>query len=119
MNDILNKKSGLLGITGKYIDRRDIRKAAEGGDKRAQLAIEIESYRGKKYIGAYMAALGQADALVFTAGVGENEPPDTGEDDRRAREARNRRRRGKERLLAHEKRGNGHHRGRVARERCS
>ena len=74
MNGILNKKSGLLGITGKYIDRRDIRKAAEGGDKRAQLAVEIEAYRGKKYVGAYMAALGKADALVFTAGVGENSP---------------------------------------------
>jgi acetate kinase len=74
MSDILNKKSGLLGITGKYIDRRDIRKAAEGGDKRSRLAVEIEAYRGKKYIGAYLAALARADALVFTAGVGENSP---------------------------------------------
>ncbi len=71
MNYVLNKKSGLLGITGKYIDRRDIKKAAEGGDKRAKLAIDIETYRGKKYIGAYLAALGRIDALVFTAGVGE------------------------------------------------
>jgi acetate kinase len=74
MCDILNKKSGLLGITGKHIDRRDIRKAAEGGDKRSRLAIEIEAYRGKKYIGSYLAALGRADALVFTAGVGEMSP---------------------------------------------
>jgi acetate kinase len=71
MNDILNKKSGLLGITGKFTDRRDIQKAAEEGDERARLAIEIESYRLKKYIGAYMAAIGGADAVVFTAGVGE------------------------------------------------
>ncbi|MGE5740573.1 MAG: propionate kinase, partial [Candidatus Aminicenantes bacterium RBG_16_66_30] len=69
--DILNKKSGLLGITGKYTDRRDVQKAAEAGDARAKLAIEVESYRIKKYIGAYSAAIGGADAIVFTAGVGE------------------------------------------------
>jgi len=74
MNNILNKKSGILGITGRYIDRRDVNKAADEGDKRAKLAIEIESYRGKKYIGAYCAALGIVDALVFTAGVGEMSP---------------------------------------------
>jgi len=74
MNTILNKKSGLLGITEKYIDRRDILKAAREGDKRAQLAVEVETYRGKKYIGAYAAALGNVDALVFTAGVGEMSP---------------------------------------------
>jgi acetate kinase len=71
IDTILNKKSGLLGITGKYMDRRDIEKAAEEGDRRAQLAIEIEAYRLKKYIGAYLAALGKVDALVFTAGAGE------------------------------------------------
>ena len=71
MNDILNKKSGLLGMTGKYTDRRDVQKAAEAGDARAKLAIEVESYRIKKYIGAYSAAIGGADAIVFTAGVGE------------------------------------------------
>ncbi len=71
MNTILNKKSGLLGITEKYIDRRDILKAAGEGDERARLAIEVETYRGKKYIGAYAAALGTVDAVVFTAGVGE------------------------------------------------
>ncbi|MGB8959307.1 MAG: acetate kinase [Candidatus Aminicenantales bacterium] len=71
MSDILNKKSGLLGITGKYTDRRDVQKAAEAGDARARLAIEVESYRIKKYIGAYSAAIGGADAIVFTAGVGE------------------------------------------------
>jgi acetate kinase len=71
MNDLLNKKSGLLGITGRYSDRRDIERAAEDGDSRAQLAIEVEAYRIKKYIGAYSAAIGGADAIVFTAGAGE------------------------------------------------
>jgi len=68
---ILNKKSGLLGITGKYFDRRDIDKLAEGGDERAKLAQEMESYRLKKYIGSYAAAMGGVDAIVFTAGAGE------------------------------------------------
>jgi acetate kinase len=72
---ILNKKSGLLGVTGQYIDRRDIMKAADGGDERAQLAIDLETYRLKKYIGAYATALGRVDALVFTAGVGEQAFP--------------------------------------------
>ena len=71
MDAILNKKSGILGITGKYVDRRDVIEAASQGDKRAQLALEMEAYRLKKYIGAYTAALGRVDALVFTAGVGE------------------------------------------------
>jgi acetate kinase len=71
MESALNKKSGLLGITGQYTDRRDIGDAAEKGDKRALLSQDMESYRVKKYIGAYTAALGRVDALVFTAGVGE------------------------------------------------
>ena len=71
MNMILNKKSGVLGVTGKYADRRDIEIAAKDGDARAKLALELECYRLKKYIGAYFAALGGADALIFTAGVGE------------------------------------------------
>ncbi len=71
IDNILNKKSGLLGITGKYVDRRDVIKAAKEGDKRAELAIEMEAYRLKKYIGAYSAVLGRLDALIFTAGVGE------------------------------------------------
>ena len=74
MLDVLNKKSGLLGITGKYIDRRDIVSAARNGDSRARLALDIETYRGRKYIGAYAAALGRVDALVFTAGAGELNP---------------------------------------------
>ena len=71
---ILNKKSGVLGITEKYTDRRDIEIAAEKGDQRAELAIDIEAYRLRKYVGAYYAALGRVDAIVFTAGVGEMGP---------------------------------------------
>lgn len=71
VDSILNKKSGLLGITGKYMDRRDIQKAIEAGDERSTFAEEIETYRLKKYIGAYSAALGKVDAIVFTAGAGE------------------------------------------------
>ncbi len=69
-----NKKSGVLGITEKWVDRRDIEIAAEEGNERAQLAINMESYRLKKYIGSYSAALGRVDAVVFTAGVGERGP---------------------------------------------
>ncbi|MEA3465470.1 MAG: acetate kinase [Thermodesulfobacteriota bacterium] len=72
IDSILNKKSGLLGITGRYTDRRDVITKAEEGNKRCQMALDIESYRLKKYIGSYAAALGGVDAVVFTAGVGEN-----------------------------------------------
>lgn len=71
VNEILNKKSGILGITGKYTDRRDVLKAMQEGDKNAKLAFETECYRLRKYIGAYYAALGKVDAIVWTAGVGE------------------------------------------------
>ncbi|MBI5208792.1 MAG: acetate kinase [Elusimicrobia bacterium] len=71
IDSILNKKSGVLGITGKMTDRRDISEAAGKGDQRAALAMEVESYRVRKYIGAYAAAVGGVDAVVFTAGVGE------------------------------------------------
>jgi acetate kinase len=74
LDTILNKKSGLLGVTGKYMDRRDVEKAASEGDKRCQLAMEMEAYRLRKYIGAYCAALGRVDAVVFTAGAGELNP---------------------------------------------
>ena len=74
VEQILNKESGLKGITGKYVDRRDIKVAADAGDERAQLAIDMEAYRIKKYIGSYMASLGRVDAIVFTAGVGEMAP---------------------------------------------
>jgi len=72
VENILNKSGGLKGITTKYTDRRDIEKAALLGDNKAQLSIDIEAYRLKKYIGSYTAALGRVDAIVFTAGVGEN-----------------------------------------------
>ena len=67
----LNKKSGLLGITGNLTDRRDIQAEALKGNKRAILSQDMEAHRIKKYIGAYQAILGRVDALVFTAGVGE------------------------------------------------
>ena len=74
VENALNKQSGVLGITEKWVDRRDIEIAAEGGDERAIVCEMIESYRIKKYIGAYSAAIGGADAIVFTAGVGERGP---------------------------------------------
>lgn len=74
MDSILNKKSGIFGITGKFIDRRDVLHAAREGNRRAQLAVNMECYRLRKYIGAYIASLGKIDALVFTAGVGEMSP---------------------------------------------
>lgn len=68
----LNKMSGMLGISGLSSDQRDIEAAAEKGDHRSKLALQMQAYSVKKYIGAYMAALGGLDALVFTAGIGEN-----------------------------------------------
>jgi acetate kinase len=67
----LNKKSGLIGLTGKFADRRDVQAAAVGGDNQALLAQKIEAHRVKKYIGAYQAILGRVDTLVLTAGVVE------------------------------------------------
>ncbi len=72
MNDILNKKSGVLGISGVSSDFRDIEKAAGEGNERAQLALDSYFKRVKKYIGAYWAIMGGVDAIVFTAGLGEN-----------------------------------------------
>ncbi len=74
MNDLLNKKSGLLGVSGVSNDMRDILKAIAGGNERAKLAYDIFEYRIKKYIGSYAAVLGKVDAVVFTAGIGENMP---------------------------------------------
>ncbi|MEA5112722.1 MAG: acetate kinase [Geobacteraceae bacterium] len=71
IDNILNKKSGVLGITGKYADWRDIIENAEKGDRQCKLAMEIEAYQLKKYIGAYLVAIGELDAVVFTAGAGE------------------------------------------------
>jgi len=72
LNEILNKESGMFGLTG-YSDMRDIRKLLEQNDRRAHLAYEMYAYRIQKYIGAYAAALNGLDALVFTAGVGEHD----------------------------------------------
>lgn len=72
VNSILNKKSGLLGISGVSNDLRAIREASENGHERAQLAYEMYSYSVKKYLGQYMAVMGGVDVIVVTAGVGEN-----------------------------------------------
>ncbi|WP_178338017.1 acetate/propionate family kinase [Candidatus Avelusimicrobium facis] len=75
MYRILNRESGVKAITGgRFADRRDIVENAQKGDELCKLAIAMESYRIKKYIGSYMAALGRVDAIVFTAGVGERSP---------------------------------------------
>jgi acetate kinase len=71
LDTILNKKSGLLGISGKYFDRRDVDKHAEAGDERCRLAQQMEAYRLRKYVGAYSAAMEGVDVIVFTAGAGE------------------------------------------------
>lgn len=73
MADFLNKKSGVLGITGISSDMREIESAAAEGNERAQLALDMYNYRIKKYIGAYAAAMGGIDVIVWTAGVGENQ----------------------------------------------
>ena len=73
MDTYMNKKSGMLGISGISSDFRDLGAAAEKGDERAKLALDMFVYAVKKYIGAYAAALNGADAIVFTAGVGEND----------------------------------------------
>jgi acetate kinase len=72
---MLNKQSGLLGLSGLTHDMRVLQSEAEKhDDRRAKLAIEIFSYRARKYIGAFLAAMGGADAIVFTGGIGENSP---------------------------------------------
>ena len=70
--DMLNKKSGVLGISGVSSDFRDLRDAAVGGNDRAQTALDLFTYQVRKTIGSYAAAMGGCDALIFTAGVGEN-----------------------------------------------
>lgn len=73
MADYLNKNSGLLGISGVSSDKRDVENAAKEGNKRAQLAEDMLNYQIKKYIGAYSAAMGGLDCIVFTGGIGEND----------------------------------------------
>jgi acetate kinase len=72
VDKLLNKKSGLLGLSGVSNDLRAVSEAEQQGNDRAAMALEVYCYRIRKYVGAYTAVLGQVDALVFTAGVGEN-----------------------------------------------
>ena len=74
IDDYLNRRSGILGISGLSSDFRDLESAANRGDERSQLAIDLFAYKVKKYIGGYVAAMGGVDAIVFTAGLGENSP---------------------------------------------
>ena len=75
LSDLLNKKSGVLGVSGVSSDMREVEAAAKSGNKRAELANTIYFYRIKKYIGAYAAAMGGVDIIVFAGGVGENQSP--------------------------------------------
>ena len=72
MLDILNKKSGVQGVSGVSSDFRDLENAADEGNERAQLALDKFIYEVKKYIGAYATVMGGVDAILFTAGIGEN-----------------------------------------------
>lgn len=74
IDDLMNKKSGVLGLSGVSSDFRDLYQAAGEGNKRASLALDLFKYQCRKYIGAYTAAMGGVDAVVFTAGIGENTP---------------------------------------------
>ena len=72
--DVLNRQSGLLGLSGVSNDMREVIAAADAGNERAGLALDLFAYRIRKYIGAYFAVLGRVDGIVFTAGIGENSP---------------------------------------------
>jgi acetate kinase len=74
VDSLLNTKSGLLGLSGLTNDMRTLQQQAKENDRRARVAIEVFCYRAKKYIGAYLAAMAGADAIVFTGGIGENSP---------------------------------------------
>ena len=74
IDDVMNKKSGMLGVSGISNDFRDLEDALHKGNRRAKLALEMFDYRLKKFIGAYTIIMGGLDALVFTAGIGENDP---------------------------------------------
>jgi acetate kinase len=73
VSTLFNKHSGVLGVSGISSDMRDIENAIEKGNKRAKLALDMYEYRIKKYVGSYAAALGGADVIIFTGGVGENQ----------------------------------------------
>jgi acetate kinase len=72
-NNMFNKKSGVCGISGISFDMRDVEQAAENGNERAQMALDMYAYRVKKYIGAYAMAMGSVDLIVFAGGIGEND----------------------------------------------
>jgi len=74
IDEYLNKKSGVLGISGISSDFRDLEVAAAQGNERAQLALDVFAHMVRKYIGSYVAVMGGVDAIVFTAGIGENSP---------------------------------------------
>lgn len=74
VNRICNKESGMLGISGVSNDNRDIAAAAEAGNKRAQLAVDMQRYEILKFVGSYIAAMNGVDAIAFTGGIGENDP---------------------------------------------
>lgn len=72
-NKLINKQSGLAGVSGISSDMRDLEIAAEGGNKRAQLALDMFSYRVKRFVGSYIASMGGVDLVIFTGGIGEND----------------------------------------------
>jgi acetate kinase len=75
LDSMLNKQSGLLGLSGLTADMRELlAEEAEHGDRRARLAVDLFCYRVRKYLGAYLAAMNGADAIVFAGGIGENSP---------------------------------------------
>jgi acetate kinase len=74
LDDVLNHRCGLLGVSGRSGDVRALESAARDGDARAEFALELFAYRAAKYVGAYAAVLGGVDALIFTAGIGEHSP---------------------------------------------
>ena len=71
VEELLNKRSGLLGLSGISSDMREVERAADAGDSRALVALKAFCYRVRKYIGAYLAAMGGLDVLVFTGGIGQ------------------------------------------------
>ena len=74
INDICNKKSGMLGVSGVSNDNRDVCAAADAGNERAKLAVDMQRYQILKFVGSYVAAMNGVDAIAFTAGIGENDP---------------------------------------------
>jgi acetate kinase len=74
LHSLLNRHSGLLGLSGYAADMRDLMQEAENGDRRCQQAIDAFTYRAKLYVGSYMATLNGCDAIIFTAGIGQNAP---------------------------------------------